>query len=54
MRSLEEKKNKSDISYIPRTFWDKVLDFTDGPVVQCGVPAVKNTWLDDVDNNDCK
>ena len=33
--------------------WDKINDHTDEPVVQCNVPAVKNTSLDD-GNNDCK
>ena len=32
-------------------FWDKVTRFTNEPVVQCDVPAVKNTYGD---NNDCK
>ena len=35
-------------------FWDKVLDFTDEPVVQCHVLAVKNTSLNNDDNDDCK
>ena len=35
-------------------FWDKVTDFIDEPVVQCDVPAVKNTSLVDVDSDDCK
>ena len=35
------------------TLWDKVIDFTDDPVVQCNVPAVKDTLLDD-DNGDRK
>ena len=35
-------------------FWDKVLDFTDEPVVQCDVLAVKNTSLNNDDNDDCK
>ena len=35
------------------TLWDKVIDFTDEPVVQCNVPAVKVTLLDD-DNGDRK
>ena len=29
----ENKKNKSHISYIPESFWNKVIDFTDEPVV---------------------
>ena len=28
-----KKKKKSDISYMPEAFWDKVTDFTDEPVV---------------------
>ena len=39
---------------MPETFWDKVTDFIDEPVVQCDVPAVKNTSLDDGNNDDCK
>ena len=35
-------------------FWDKVTDFIDEPVVQCDVPAVKNTSLVDVDSDDCR
>ena len=31
-----------------------MLDFTDEPVVQCDVHAVKNTSLDDHDNDDRK
>ena len=34
---------------MPGTFWDKVIDFTDEPVVHCDVPAVKSTSLDDDD-----
>ena len=33
-------------------FWDKVIDFINEPVVQCDAPAVKNTLLDDDDDND--
>ena len=35
-------------------FQDKVTDFTDLLVVQYDVQAVKNTSLDEDDNNDCK
>ena len=35
-------------------FSDKVLDFTDEPIVQCDVQAVKNTSLDNDDNNNHK
>ena len=35
-------------------YWDKVTDFADEPVVQCDVPAVKNTSLDDGNNDICK
>ena len=41
-----KKQSKSDISYI--SLWDKVIQ----PVVQCDVPTVKNTSLDDDDNVD--
>ena len=55
MRSLEKKKNNSDISYMAGAFWDRVNDFTDESVVQYDVPAVKNTSLDDDDDDDyCK
>ena len=33
--------------------WGEDTDFTDELSVQCNVPAVKNTSLDD-DNDDCK
>ena len=46
------KQNKtSQTYYMPGAFWDKVLDFTDEPVVQWDFQAVKNTSLDN-DNND--
>ena len=31
---------------MPGAFWDKVIDFTDEPVVQCDVQDVKNISLD--------
>ena len=37
-----------------RAFWDKVIGFTDEPVVQCDAPTVKNTSLDYGDNDDSK
>ena len=54
MRSLGKKKNKPSTSYMPGTFWDKVINFTDEPVSQCDVPTIKDTSLDDDDNDDCK
>ena len=39
---------------MPGAFRDKVIGFTDEPVVQCDVQAVKNTLLDNDDNDDCK
>ena len=50
----EEKKNKSDKSYIRGTLSDKVapaIDFTNNPVIQCecDVPVIKNTFADDGD-----
>ena len=39
---------------MPGAFWDKVIDFTDKPVVQCDVHAVKNTSSDNDDNDDKK
>ena len=50
LQSLK-KQSKSDISHIPGTLWGKVIDLTDEPAVQCDVPAVKNTSLDDDDND---
>ena len=39
---------------MPEISWDNVIDFTDESVVQCDVPAVTNTTLDDDDNDDRK
>ena len=39
---------------MPAPFWDKVIDFTNEPVVQDDTPAVKDTSLDDDDNDDNK
>ena len=39
---------------MPEAFWDKVTDFIDEPVVQCDVPVVKTTSLDDGNNGDRK
>ena len=39
---------------MPGAFWDKVIDFTDKPVVQCDVQAVKNTSSDNDGNDDQK
>ena len=50
MQSLK-KQSKSDIPHIPGALWGKVIDLTDEPAVQCDVPAVKNTSLDDDDND---
>ena len=36
-------------SEIPWTFPDNVIDFTDKPVVQCDIPVVKNSFVDDGD-----
>ena len=48
LRSLR-KKEKQQVRHIPGEFSDKIFDFIDKPVVQCHVPVVKNTFLDDVD-----
>ena len=48
------KLGKPDKSYVPGALWDKVIDCTDESVVQCDVPAVKNTSWDDDDNDDWK
>ena len=50
----EKNQSKSNISYMPGVSWDNVIDFTDESVVQCDVPAVTNTTLDDDDNDDRK
>ena len=42
------------MSCMPGAFRDKVNDFTDQPVVQCDVQAVKNSSLDNDDNDDRK
>ena len=43
-----KKKSKSDISYMPGAFWDKVIDFRDEPLAQCNVLSnCKNISLDD-------
>ena len=39
----EKKKKKHIISYMPESFWDKVIEFTDEPVVQDDIPGVTNT-----------
>ena len=52
--TTRKKQNKLDISYITGAFWDKVIDFTDETVVQFDDQAVKNTSLDDDENDDCK
>ena len=50
----EKKQSKSGISFMSGALWDKVIDFTDEPAVQCDVLAVKNNSLDDNDNDECK
>ena len=49
-----KNKNKSETPYMPRVFWNNVTGFTDEPVVQCDVPAVIKTSLDDDINDDRK
>ena len=53
---LQSLKKAKQIRHIimPGALWDKVIDFTDEPVVQRDVPTVKKTSLDDDDNDDCK
>ena len=47
-------KNQSESNiYMPGALWDKIIEFTDEPVVQCDVPAAKSTLLND-DNDDRK
>ena len=36
---------------MPWALWDKVIDFKDESVVQCDVPVVNNTSLDDDDDD---
>ena len=48
----EKKKNKSHISQ--RHFEIKLLILQNKPVHQYDVPAVKNTSLDESNNDDCK
>ena len=52
--AIAEKTSRSDISHMPGALWDKVIDFTEESVVQCDVPAVNNTSLDDDNNDDRK
>ena len=50
------EKNKASQTYHicqGQTIWNKVIDFTVEPAVHCDVLAVKNTSLDD-DNDECK
>ena len=55
MWSLNKTKQiRLDISYIPGAFRDKVIDFTDKPVVQCDFQAVKYTSSNNDDNDDRK
>ena len=39
---------------MPGAFEDKIIDFTEEPVVKCNVQAVNNTSLDNDHNDDCK
>ena len=48
------EKNKVSQTYMSGALWDKVIDFTNEPVVQFDVLALKNTSLDDDDNDDHK
>ena len=50
----QQQKNKSDISYMSAELWDNITNFKAYSVVQCEVPAVKNTSLVDDDNDDSK
>ena len=54
LQSLRKKEKKVRHIIYVRGIWDKVIDFTDEPVVQCDVPAVRNISLGDDDNNNCK
>ena len=51
---MGKNKKKTGISYIIVTFWDRVIGFTDEPVVRCDVPPAKNIYLDDDNNDDYK
>ena len=41
-------------TYMPRAFWDNVIDFTGEPVVQWDGPVVENPSLDYGYNDDRK
>ena len=38
---LRTLKKTKQVRHIPGALRDKVIDFTDDPVIQCDVPAVK-------------
>ena len=44
---LQSLKKAKQIRHIimPGALWDKVIDFTDEPVVQCDVPTVKKNFI---------
>ena len=47
------EKSKAGYTYhIPGSLWIKVINFKDDSVVQCDIPAVKNTSLDDDNDKD--
>ena len=50
----KNEKQVTHIIYMPEALSDKVTGVTDETVVQCDIPVVKNTSLDDDHNNDCK
>ena len=50
----ENKQRKSVKSCVPGTLCDKVTDFADEPVAQCDLAAVKNTSINDGDNDNYK
>ena len=43
------RKKKNTVRHISKIFSEKLNDFMNEPVVQCDVPVVKNTFIDDVD-----
>ena len=47
-----EITEKSQKYCMPGPFWDKSIDFTNEPVVQCDPPAIKSISLDDDDDDD--
>ena len=52
--AVTENKQRVCVSCVPGTLCDKVTDFADEPVAQCDLAAVKNTSINDGDNDNYK